>query len=53
MAVVAGLEVVVVEDLEAAVVGALEEEEVVEDVVSGVCSFFLDLRRCVLVLASE
>lgn len=36
-----GLEVVVVEDLEVAVVvGALEEEEVVEDEVSEVCSFF-------------
>lgn len=37
-----GLEVVVVEDLEVAVVvGALEEEEeVVEDVASEVCSFF-------------
>lgn len=42
MAVAAGLEVVVVEDLEAAVVvvGALEVEEVVEDVDSEVCSFF-------------
>lgn len=36
-----GLEVVVVEDLEVVVVvGALEEEEVVEDVASEVCSFF-------------
>lgn len=36
-----GLEVVVVEDLEVVVVGgALEEEEVVEDVDSEVCSFF-------------
>lgn len=37
-----GLEVVVAEDLEVAVVvGALEEEEeVVEDVASEVCSFF-------------
>lgn len=41
VAVEVGLELVVVEDLEAAVVvGVLEEEEVVEDVDSEVCSFF-------------
>lgn len=40
-AVAAALEVAVVEDLEAAVVVALEEEEEeVEDVDSEVCSFF-------------
>lgn len=44
MAVAAGLGVVVVEDLEVAVVvAALEEEEAVEDVDSEVCSFFSSL----------